>query len=228
MNCALTFADNAAAAVLTTVLTKKSELAGKIRKRIDDSEKRKIEITEESVANDEVGAKLEDALAAFAQDVQLERYRGHVDEVEKVTSRIFGKKLKPIQVLPVLGDQPAALLSRAPRQDGGRGGGGGDQQEDQAALPAGGGQGAQEEDRQEGGDRWQGAGRQAGRGEEDRVPDVLEDQGEAGDREKGGGGEAASEQGPTQGLALRAFNPGRRLSPEMHPNCIRKYETLLL
>ena len=82
-------ADNAAATVLTTVLTKKSELAGKIRKRIDDSEKRKIEITEESVANDEVGAKLEDALAAFAQDVQLERYRGHVDEVEKVISRIF-------------------------------------------------------------------------------------------------------------------------------------------
>jgi len=82
-------ADNAAATVLTTVLTKKSELAGKIRKRIDDSEKRKIEITEESVANDEVGAKLEDALAAFAQDVQLERYRGHVDEVEKVTSLLL-------------------------------------------------------------------------------------------------------------------------------------------
>ena len=160
-----------------------------------------------------MGAKLEDALAAFAQDVQLERYRGHVDEVEKVTSWIFGKKLKPIQVLPVSGDQPAALLSRPPRQDGGGGGGGGDQQEDQAALPAGGGQGAQEEDRQEGGDRWQGAGRQAGRGEEDRVPDVLEDQGEAGDREKGGGGEVAPEQGPAQGLALRALNPARRLSP---------------
>ena len=71
-------------AVLTTVLTKKSELAGKIRKRIEDSEKRKIEITEESVANDEIGSKLEDALGDFAPEVELEKYRGHVDEVEKV------------------------------------------------------------------------------------------------------------------------------------------------
>ena len=71
-------------AVLTTVLTKKTELAGKIRKRIEDSEKRKIEITEESVANDEVGSKLEDALGDFAPEVELEKYRGHVDEVEKV------------------------------------------------------------------------------------------------------------------------------------------------
>ena len=73
-------------AVLTTVLTKKTELAGKIRKRIEDSEKRKIEITEESIANDEVGSKLEDALGDFAPEVELERYRGHVDEVEKVQS----------------------------------------------------------------------------------------------------------------------------------------------
>ena len=68
------------------MLTKKSELAGKIRKRIEDSEKRKIEITEESVANDEIGSKLEDALGDFAPEVELEKYRGHVDEVEKVQS----------------------------------------------------------------------------------------------------------------------------------------------
>ena len=69
------------------MLTKKSELAGKIGKRIEDSEKRKIEITEESVANDEIGSKLEDALGDFAPEVELEKYRGHVDEVEKVQNR---------------------------------------------------------------------------------------------------------------------------------------------
>ena len=65
-------------------MTKKTELAGKIRKRIEDSEKRKIEITDESVANDEVGSKLEDAFGASAPESELERYRSHVDEVEKV------------------------------------------------------------------------------------------------------------------------------------------------
>ena len=53
-------------------------------KRIEDSEKRKLEIAEESGINEEAGQRLAAALAAETPQ-EVERFRGHVSEVETVT-----------------------------------------------------------------------------------------------------------------------------------------------
>lgn len=68
---------------------KKSELAGKIRRRIEEAEKRKVELAEEAEVNDDTGQELQGALAGAAPVAEVERYRGHVGEVETVTSLLL-------------------------------------------------------------------------------------------------------------------------------------------
>ena len=68
--------------------------------RIEDSEKRKMEISSESAANDLAGSRLESGLReSLAMEVEVERsaghlgevqrFCGHVEEVEKVTSLLL-------------------------------------------------------------------------------------------------------------------------------------------
>jgi len=77
--------------VIVNVEQKKTDLAEKIRKRIEDSEDKKIQIINESIANDEVGASLQYALSVsgFASISDVKRFRDQVDEVEKVVSLLL-------------------------------------------------------------------------------------------------------------------------------------------